>query len=151
MEWMIQILFSFFSTIGFGILTNIPRRALPAAGFTGTCGWLIFWQLKLHQISLGGTNFWAAFIIGCLSIFFSRKMKMPVIIFHIPSLFLLVPGGPAYLAIREFVLGDTKQAFYQLSVVLVTAAAIAGAFLMSNLVERIVLKFTLQRRARKKL
>lgn len=151
MEWFIQITFSFFSTVGFGILTNIPRKALIAAGFTGTCGWLIFWQLKIHQVGLGGANFWAAFIIGCLSIFFSRKMKMPVIIFHIPSLFLLVPGGPAYLAIREFVLGDTKQAFIELSIVVVTAAAIAGAFMMSNLVERIVLKLALKRKNQKRL
>ena len=39
-EWLIHIIFSFLSTIGFGIVTNIPRRAFIASGFTGVCGWL---------------------------------------------------------------------------------------------------------------
>ena len=141
-EWLIHIIFSFLSTIGFGIVTNIPRRAFIASGFTGVCGWLVFWQLKTRHMSLGGANFWAALLIGILSIYFSRKQKMPVIIFHIPSLFLLVPGGPAYLAIRLFISGNTSAAFTQISIVTITAASIAGAFMMSNLVERIVLKIS---------
>lgn len=56
-EWLIHIIFSFLSTIGFGIVTNIPRRAFIASGFTGVCGWLVFWQLKTHHMSLGGGEF----------------------------------------------------------------------------------------------
>ena len=76
---------------------------------------------------------------------------MPVIIFHIPSLFLLVPGGPAYLAIRLFISGNTTAAFTQISIVTITAASIAGAFMMSNLVERIVLKISNLQKRRKNL
>ena len=45
-EWMIHIVFSFLSTIGFGIITNIPRRAFVAAGFIN------FYAFFVNLISL---------------------------------------------------------------------------------------------------
>ena len=40
-------------------------------------------------------------MIGLISILFSKIMHMPVIVFNVPSLVPLVPGGPAYMAVRH--------------------------------------------------
>ncbi|MFZ1354837.1 MAG: threonine/serine exporter family protein, partial [Enterococcus aquimarinus] len=39
---LIQFLFSFLSTIAFGVITNVPRRTLLASGLTGALGWMIY-------------------------------------------------------------------------------------------------------------
>ncbi|MCD5030192.1 threonine/serine exporter family protein [Enterococcus asini] len=140
MTIFIQVAFSFLSTITFGILTNIPKRALISTGITGTIGWMLYWGLREASWGLGFSNFLAAFVIGCLSIYFSRHKKMPMIIFNIPSLVPLVPGGPAYKAVRELVLGDNAMAAENAVIVLVTAGAIAGGFLVTGVVENLIQK-----------
>ena len=66
---------------------------------------------------------------------------MPVIIFSIPSLVHLVPGGPAYKAVREFVLGNSASGFQYVVIVILTSGAIASAFMLTSLVENIVLQW----------
>ena len=77
---LIQFLFSFLSTIAFGVITNVPRRTLLASGLTGAVGWMIYILLKQANFPLGFANFIAAFMIGCASIFFSRQKKIPMLI-----------------------------------------------------------------------
>lgn len=64
-----------------------------------------------------------------------------MIIFNIPSLVPLVPGGPAYQAIRELVLGDSAKSLDNLKIVIMTAGAIAAGFMITSLVETLVFKF----------
>lgn len=141
MSWLIQLFFGFLSSVAFGVLTNIPRKALVATGITGGLGWIVYWGLREVGTGLGLANFIAAFLIGLLSIFYSRFQKMPVIIFNIPSLVPLVPGGPAYKAVRELVLGDNQVATENVVIVLVTAAAIAGAFMITGACETVIRKW----------
>lgn len=154
MMLFVHIIASFFSTVSFGVLTNIPRRALLASGITGCIGWLIYVGIHSHGGGLGVANFLATFVIGCFSIFFSRKKRIPMIIFNIPSLVPLVPGGPAYKAVRELVLGNNTVAFENIMIVMVTAGSIASAFMMTSLVERIIIKWkksTLHKKFNKKI
>ena len=141
----IHFLFSFISTVIFGVITNVPRRSLLASGFTGAIGWMVYIGLKELQFRLGLANFIAAVMIGCFSIYFSRKQKIPMLIFIVPSLVPLVPGGPAYLAVREFVLGSPNTGFHYIAVVIVTAGAIAGGFMITSLVEKIVIHWPMKR------
>lgn len=145
MELLIHFLFSLIATITFAVLTNVPKRALLACGLTGALGWLTFWLLK--DLSTGPTfaNFLGAGVIGITSVFFSRKLKMPMIIFNIPSLVPLVPGGPAYQAVRSFVLGDLTGGVNQMMVVIATAGAIAAGFMATTLVENILKALRRQR------
>lgn len=137
MEIILHVLFSFLSTVTFGILTNVPRRALVACGITGAAGWMMFHLSQPLGAGIGFANFLGAITVGLISIFFSRKKRMPMIIFNIPSLVPLVPGGPAYKAIRYFVLGDTLFATQNTWLVIVTAGAIAGGFMVVGLLENL--------------
>lgn len=138
---LIHFLFSFMSTVSFGVLTNVPRRTLLASGLIGNLGWMVYFLMREADYPLGFSNFIAAFLIGCLSIFFSRLKKIPMLVFIVPSLVPLVPGGPAYLAVREIVIGDGDKGLYYMLIVAVTAGAIAGGFVMTTLVEKIVARF----------
>ncbi|QXN86330.1 threonine/serine exporter family protein [Tetragenococcus halophilus] len=141
MTFLLHFSFSFFSSAAFGFIANIPRRALLASGFTGAVGWIIYFYLNQLFHSIAFPNFAAAFIIGCLSIFFSKKKKMPMIIFYIPGLIPLVPGGPSYEAVRAFALEDPNVGFQKLMVVTTTAISIAGGLMITSLVEQIINKW----------
>lgn len=139
MVFLINFLFSMLATITFGVITNIPRRAFLTCGFTGACGWMTYWVLHTYfQQNFGFANFMAAMVIGLLSIFFSRRMLMPVIIFNVPSLVPLVPGGPAYMAVRQMMNQNFTAAMASIVTVLVTSGAIALGFMFTNVLERML-------------
>ncbi|MBO0469344.1 threonine/serine exporter family protein [Enterococcus sp. DIV0242_7C1] len=138
MEIVIHCLFSYLSTITFGIVTNVPRKLLNACGITGTVGWMIFWSTKNLEAGAIFANFLGAIGIGLMSIFFSRRKKMPMTIFNIPSLVPLVPGGPAYQAVRSIVLGDYVNGMHFIIKVIMTAGAIAAGFMVTGIVERLL-------------
>ncbi|HLQ40427.1 MAG TPA: threonine/serine exporter family protein [Tetragenococcus sp.] len=138
MTFIIQFILSFFSTIAFGIISNIPRRALLTSGLTGTCGWLIYYYIKIGLKSIAFANFVAAFIIGCCSVFFSKKKKIPMIIFYIPSLVPLVPGAPAYEAVRAFVENQPDLGFQKIMIVVTAAISIAGGLMMTTILEQAI-------------
>ena len=138
MEVLIHCLFSYLSTVTFGIVTNVPRKLLNACGFTGAVGWMVYWSTKNLEAGVIFANFLGAIGIGLLSIYFSRKKKMPMTIFNIPSLVPLVPGGPAYQAVRSIVLGDYVLGFHSIIKVIMTAGAIAAGFMVTGIVERLL-------------
>lgn len=140
--FFLQFILSCLSTIGFGILTNIPRKTLLAAGFTGACGWVLYYYLRDVFSSDAMGNFLGALAIGLLSIYFSRRLKYPTIIFNIPALVPLVPGGPAYQMVRSLVFEDDAQTFGYLVKVIITAGAIAAGFMLTSLAEK---KFLVKR------
>lgn len=138
MQIIIHILFSYFSTITFAIITNIPRKALNACGITGTVGWMLFYFTKNFDTG----EFFAVLVgsigIGIVSTYFSRKKKLPMILFNIPSLVPLVPGGPAYQAVRNIVLGQYELGFLFILKVVFTAGAITAGFMVTGIIERLL-------------
>ncbi|MGM0217290.1 threonine/serine exporter family protein [Enterococcus sp. AZ126] len=140
MEVVIHCLFSYLSTVTFGIVTNVPRKVLNACGITGAVGWMIYWSTKNMDSGDIFANFLGAMGIGLLSIYFSRRKKMPMTIFNIPSLVPLVPGGPAYQAVRNIVLGDYIGGAHSIIKVIMTAGAIAAGFMVTGIVERLLKK-----------
>lgn len=67
---------------------------------------------------------------------------MPVIVFNIPSLVPLVPGGPAYLAVREMMDQNFDASMQYIAIVLVTSGAIALGFMFTNVIERFLKRTT---------
>lgn len=117
---------SFLTAFGFSILYNNPRKTIVPAGLTGAFGWSIYFLLNHY---LGVIDFIAtmvaAFFIAFASQSLARRLKTPVIIFTLPGLIPLVPGGAAYNMMRAFVEGNTDLGFeYGVSTFL-TAGALA--------------------------
>lgn len=46
MAIVIQILCSYLATLGFGIIVNIPHRALNSCGLVGVLGWITYLLIK---------------------------------------------------------------------------------------------------------
>lgn len=76
MELIFHLLFSFLATVTFGIITNIPRKALVACGITGMTGWMIYYVLtQTFDASQTFANFLGTVGLGIASIFFFPLQK----------------------------------------------------------------------------
>ncbi|EUJ21469.1 threonine/serine exporter family protein [Listeria aquatica] len=137
----IQLIFSYIATVTFAVITNVPKRALNACGLTGTLGWIFFWAIK----ELGGGTSMAtlagAFIVAVSSHFFAKYKRMPITIFNVPGIVPLVPGGLAYQAVRNFVLGDYTEAIGFSVQVTIVAGAIAAGLMLSEIFNHSIRRF----------
>ncbi|WP_035460236.1 threonine/serine exporter family protein [Ligilactobacillus apodemi] len=121
-----QLIFSYLATVSFAVTLNIPRSALNLCGLIGALGWLVYKSLYLVHTGIVLANLVAALVIGLSSVIAARLKKKPMILFNVPSLVPLVPGGQAYRAIYYFAFKNDNLALRYL----VEAGMIAGAISM---------------------
>lgn len=126
LDFIIHFSSSFLTALGFAVLYNIPRKTIIPAGITGAIGWTIYFFLTVY---LSTEEFLAtiiaSFFIAFASQIFARKFKTPVIIFTLPGLIPLVPGGIAYNMMRAFVEGNATLGFEYATDTFLTAGALA--------------------------
>lgn len=112
LNFFIHFSASFLTALGFAILYNIPRNTIIPAGITGGIGWTLYFYLynylTVHDFL---ATMMAAFSIAFASQIFARRLKTPVIVFTLPGLIPLVPGGSAYNMMRAFVEGEIMLGF----------------------------------------
>lgn len=137
LEFIIEVAGTYVATIAFGILLNIPRRALNMGGWIGVLGYLVYRFTVLWGGGYVIGNLLGAVLIGVASLQAARWKKMPMILFNIPALVPLVPGGQAYEMIKNFALGQNNLALSFLLQVVMISGAIAFGFLLSELVNRL--------------
>ncbi|MBB1079679.1 threonine/serine exporter family protein [Limosilactobacillus sp. STM2_1] len=143
MNWgnlLLQFFLCYVSTICFGILLNIPRRAYNTAGIIGGSVWVVYWIMYYHSgIGLAFSNLVAAILISIFSQFAARRKRMPIIVFNVPALVPFVPGGQAYKVVRNFAIGNYHLVtvyFYQ---VVVIVGAITLGFGIGELLNRMLI------------
>ena len=106
--YLFHFVISFISTVLFSIIFNAPKRLLLACGFVGALAWTIYQYTVDMDLGKVGAAFLGSLILGLLSHVMSRRYKRPVIIFIVPGIIPLVPGGTAYEATRFLVSNDVN-------------------------------------------
>lgn len=137
----IQFSFSFLATAAFAIITNVPRRSLVACGFSGAAGWIVYWTAEQFGASVALGSLLGALTVAATSFLFSRSLKMPVTIFNIPGMVPLVPGGLAYQAVRNLVIGNYIIAIESTVQVVMIAGAIALGLVLSEVLNHNIKNF----------
>lgn len=134
MKILIELIVSFASTVGFGLVTNVPRRSLLPAGITGSLAWGAYYLVLQVYSGLILPNFTAAIIIGILGNISAVIFRVPVNIIYVPSLVSLVPGGILYLGMRSFTLGNEMQTGQYIFNALTIAIALAVGFVVAEVI-----------------
>ncbi len=138
MDYIIQLILSFFATAGIGVIFNVPRKNLIYCGFVGVVGWMIYFILTEHGMDVVNASFFSAFVIAIVSHLYARRFKMPMIIFIIGGIIPLVPGGMAYNAMRNVVEADYIQGLqYGFKAFLITGAIVIGLVFAEVLIQLI--------------
>lgn len=132
MRLLIELVVAFASTIGFGIITNIPKRTLLPAGITGSLAWVVYVVVAGQTPNMILPNLLAATTIGLLANIAAIWVKAPVNVMYIPSLVSLVPGAIIYMSMKNFTLGRETAAQAGLVKTLSIAIGLAVGFVIAE-------------------
>lgn len=151
LEIIINFSFAWLSAVGFALIINVPHRALVLCGMSGAIGWMVYWFST--QLSFGrlASNLLGTMVIGILGYLFARRKKCPAMVFNIPGIVPLVPGVPAYQAVRAMVDGQLSEAEDLILRVAIITIAIAMGFMLSQLVIEVFFKVRKSRKNKKNL
>ena len=144
---MIQLLAGVVSAAAFAYLYNVPKRHIPHCGLVGGVGWSIFLICQLKWGEVGGM-FLAGTAAAVLSEILARHKKQPVIIFLVPGVIPLVPGGKAYLTMLSFLQNDYAAGVELLVSTVFLAGAVAAGIILSSSAFRIYFRTGRTRRVR---
>ena len=100
-EWFVIItkaIWCGFAGLGFGVLFNVPVRALLPVWVGGFIAGLVKFSILHIATGAGMTaaSFAAALTVGFLSLLIAYLLRVPPLIFAIPSVIPLIPGAFAY-------------------------------------------------------
>ncbi|MBF0714358.1 threonine/serine exporter family protein, partial [Gemella sp. GH3] len=107
---------------------------LVACGFVGAVAWTIYQFTVAMDLGKVGASFLGSLILGLMSHTMSRRYKRPVIIFIVPGIIPLVPGGAAYEATRYLVSNNYTYAVNTFLEVTLISGAIAFGILVSEII-----------------
>ncbi|MBQ8559299.1 MAG: threonine/serine exporter family protein [Tyzzerella sp.] len=107
---MIQnIVCSFLGTVGFSVVSNVPREFALYCGLTGMTGFVTY-VLLLTYMSPAFSAFFATMLVVLLSRIFAVWRKCPITVFLIPGIIPLVPGTYVYYTAYYFVMNELSLA-----------------------------------------
>ncbi|WP_246001314.1 threonine/serine exporter family protein [Companilactobacillus musae] len=132
MEIVYGFIFGFLSSVGFGIITNNPRRTLVPAGLVGAIAWIVYIIVGWFNHGLIMPNLMGAVVIGLLGNLCAILVKAPVNIFYVPCLVSLVPGAILYDSMKNFTLGKDSLAAYGFVKALTVGMSLAIGFIIAE-------------------
>ncbi|NMR96299.1 threonine/serine exporter family protein, partial [Vibrio parahaemolyticus] len=96
MNFLIQILLSFFSVFGFAVIFNTPKRLILLASINGMLGWLIFYFIQNLNSNFVLPPLIGSLFVGLLGEMLAVYNKQPATLFIIPAIIPFVPGYGIY-------------------------------------------------------
>lgn len=129
-----EVFWSGLAAMGFAILFNVPRRALPYCILVGALAYSARWLLMQYSdLSIEAATLVAATLVGFMSKFLAHRLQMPMLIFAVCGVIPMVPGTFAYntmIALLRLAAADSTSGealLVQASINAVKTALILGA------------------------
>ena len=135
-----QLITSFISSAGFGILFNVPKDSIIKCGVVGMIGWMCYILLTESGVEMVLATVIASFLVAVIGQFFAKLYKTPIIIFTVGGIIPLVPGGMAYDAMRNFVENDYNSAINLAAKAFMISGSIAMGLVFSEVINQVIRK-----------
>lgn len=119
-----QFIFIGISISCFGVILRVPKKSLFWSTLVGLLGWLVLHKLNINKYSVT-SPFLTSLLIGIISLFLSKKYKIPSQVFSVPGIIAMLPGMMALTSIQSFALGKESAGIEISFRVAQTAASIA--------------------------
>lgn len=125
-----EMFFTGIGSLAFGIIYKVRSRRLLFVAAGGSAGWLLyrFFYMATNHIFL--CNMAASLFVAGYAELMARKLKAPVVVFLLPCLIPLVPGGGLYYAMSHVVMKNRQLAFQYLSGACEAALGIAAGIIV---------------------
>ncbi|MFA9462936.1 MAG: threonine/serine exporter family protein [Velocimicrobium sp.] len=107
---LVQFIVSMFATLSFAILFFAPKEQYLYCSITGAVGWITYYLLTKHAVSIGMAAMIATFVLTLLSRQLSVIRKVPATIYLMTGIFPLVPGAGIYYTAYYLITNDMSMA-----------------------------------------
>lgn len=98
-------IFASIAAIGFGSISNVPKRIFAGCGIVAAIGHVTrFVLMNLFGIHIIWASLVAGLAIGCAAILFRRIWKCPCEMLAFPALLPMIPGMYAYRSVQSLLL-----------------------------------------------
>ena len=95
-----KAIFASITALGFGLISNPPKRAIAAILLTGFLGYFTrATMIDFANLHIFISCFVSALVMGCCGLVFGRLTRTPATVIYIPALLPMIPGMFAYKAI----------------------------------------------------
>ncbi|MFR9605705.1 MAG: threonine/serine exporter family protein [Rikenellaceae bacterium] len=102
-QLIIDAIFSAIAAIGFAVISNPPAKAVMISAILSAIGHSFRYFLLFDlQMNIAVATFFAAFLIGLMSVLFAKIIRCPSEVFTFPSLLPMIPGMYAYRMFLSF-------------------------------------------------
>lgn len=109
-EYVVPMISAFVGTIGFSIFFNIKKERLLYVAISGTAVCLLYLLcLKLFSGNLFLSNLVPSIFATIYAEISARLKKAPAIVFLLPAIIVLIPGGSFYYTMSHLVNGNQEQ------------------------------------------
>ena len=109
------------ATLGFAVLFNVPKYALPYCASIGALGYLLRSALMDGGTGMVLATLFAAVLIGVLATLSARRFGVSEVLFAVSPAIPLVPGSYAYKAVLGIVMVADSPHFEHGTVLLLGA------------------------------
>lgn len=103
---LVALVMALLAAGGFGVLFDVPYRALPFAALTGMLAYGVRWLIAYGGAPIEVAFFFAGLTIGAMAELLARRLRTTSSLFAIPGYIPLVPGAIAFRAVLRFVEAD---------------------------------------------
>ncbi len=110
MNFITQVVLSFFSIFGFAIIFNIPRRSIFLASINGMIGWIVFFYIQKFSTNFVLPPLIGSLIVGLIGEILAIYHKQPATLFIIPGIIPFVPGYGIYYTMFHILNNDLSNA-----------------------------------------
>ncbi|MFD0959665.1 threonine/serine exporter family protein [Paenibacillus chungangensis] len=141
-----QMATSFVASTAFGMIFNVPKRALLLCGLVGLLGWMLYYLLTIQDMNAIIATLIAAVGVAMLSHALARWKRIPITVFGVSGIIPLVPGGLAYDAMRHLVESEYTIAVQQGVKALMVSGSIAMGLVLSEVFHQLIRKTWANRR-----
>lgn len=131
---ILNSIYAFMATFGFGIIFNIRGKKLFFAAAGGSITWLTYLICLKLQFSITFSLFFASVAGGIFAEIMARVLKSPVTVFVISTIIPLVPGSGMYYTMYQSIQGKVENSLSTGLTTITNAGAIAvGVVFVSSL------------------
>ena len=132
MFYIREFIISTIAAIGFGLIFNLPKKAIYIASLAAGFGWVIFKATLEFTGSVYLGSLISALVMAATAEVLARIYHYPASVFILPGIINLCPGEAIYKSMTNFISNDNYVAVGYLYKALGIAAAIAFGVLLSS-------------------
>lgn len=149
MRVYLEVLYSFVGSLGFAIVFNIKGRKILYAGIGGALSQFSYSMLSYFNLSDITKYLFATVVIAIYAEVMARFVKSPAIVFLVPAIIPLVPGGMMYYSMEYCIAGKTSLFTDKLLETLGVAGALAMGILLVSSANKILRVRAIRNKLRK--